>query len=203
MRPTRRQLLGTSPALTIAPVGRAEDAVTKLLIVVGPSQHPPGTHEVAAGGRLMKHCLETARRRVKAEVVTEWPGREDVRRGRLASSSSATCSRREVMPNRERIMADLAAMMERGCGMVCVHYATGLEAKHVDRGRRPPAAAAGSAATSRPAATHHHPSPGSSRRRRSSRRRPIIPSSAAGKRSRCTTSRTSTTTSARTARRRT
>ena len=35
----------------------AADA-TRILIVVGPTNHPPGTHEVAAGGRLMKYCLE-------------------------------------------------------------------------------------------------------------------------------------------------
>jgi hypothetical protein len=37
----------------------------------------------------------------------------------------------EVMPNRDDIMRDLKAMTERGCGIVCLHYATGLEAKHV------------------------------------------------------------------------
>ena len=35
-------------------------AQTKVLIVVGPTNHAPGTHEVAAGGRLMKQCLESA-----------------------------------------------------------------------------------------------------------------------------------------------
>jgi type 1 glutamine amidotransferase len=35
------------------------------------------------------------------------------------------------MPDRERIMADLKTMMDNGCGLVCVHYATGLAARHV------------------------------------------------------------------------
>src|SRR5438093_8113531 len=50
-------------------------AETRVLIVVGPSNHPPGSHEVAAGGRLMKHCLENMANvpGVKADVVTEWP----------------------------------------------------------------------------------------------------------------------------------
>jgi hypothetical protein len=30
----------------------------RVAIVVGPSSHPPGTHEEAAGARLMKYCLE-------------------------------------------------------------------------------------------------------------------------------------------------
>jgi hypothetical protein len=50
-------------------------AATRVLIVVGPSNHPPGSHEVAAGGRLMKDCIEHMENvpGVKAEVVTEWP----------------------------------------------------------------------------------------------------------------------------------
>jgi hypothetical protein len=35
------------------------------------------------------------------------------------------------MPDRERIMTDLTAMMDHGCGLVCYHYATGLGAAHV------------------------------------------------------------------------
>ena len=104
MRPTRRQLLGTAAALTVAPIGRAEDAATKLLIVVGPSNHPPGTHEVAAGGRLLKHCLETADG-IEAEVVTDWP------QGDAEGDRVRRFHRRPlpagVMPNRDRIMNDL------------------------------------------------------------------------------------------------
>jgi type 1 glutamine amidotransferase len=37
----------------------------------------------------------------------------------------------EVMPNRDTVMRHLTVMTKRGCGIVCVHYATGLEAKHV------------------------------------------------------------------------
>jgi len=48
--------------------------VPRILIVVGPSQRP-GSHEVAAGGRLMKHCLENMANvpGVKADVVEGWP----------------------------------------------------------------------------------------------------------------------------------
>lgn len=53
---------------------------TRVLIVVGPSNHPPGTHEVAAGGRLMQHCLQnmcgivwTAKLDVPAEGVKTAP----------------------------------------------------------------------------------------------------------------------------------
>ena len=53
----------------------AEEGATRVLIVVGPSNHAPGTHEVAAGGRLIEHCLENAVNLdgIDAEVIYEWP----------------------------------------------------------------------------------------------------------------------------------
>jgi hypothetical protein len=50
-------------------------AETRVLIVVGPSSHPPGSHEVAAGGRVLRHCLEHMENLpdVKADLVEGWP----------------------------------------------------------------------------------------------------------------------------------
>src|SRR5688572_3116267 len=77
-----------------------------VLILVGPSNHPPGTHEVAAGARLMKHCLEHAENvsGITADVVTAWP--ED--RQRLQKIATVVFSGDRFppaeMPDRERIM---------------------------------------------------------------------------------------------------
>lgn len=128
--PSRRTALGTLALGTLA-LGdlHAAPEPKRILVVVGPSQHPPGTHEVAAGGRLLKSCLESAGHR--ADVVTDWPA--DAKS--LADVASVVfigdMFPPEVMPKRDAIMADLTAMMKRGCGIACVHYATGLEAKHV------------------------------------------------------------------------
>jgi hypothetical protein len=53
----------------------AAEAESRIVIVVGPSSHPPGSHEVAAGGRLMQWALENMSNvsGVKAQVVYEWP----------------------------------------------------------------------------------------------------------------------------------
>ena len=104
-----------------------------MLIVVGPSNHPPGTHEVAAGGRLLKHCIEAiGKPELKAEVVTEWPADGEKAFADVASVVFiGDLFPPEVMPNRDTSMKHLGAMMKRGCGIVCIHYATGLEAKHV------------------------------------------------------------------------
>lgn len=106
------------------------DEVARVLVVVGPTNHPPGTHEVAAGGRLLKHCLEAAK--LKCDVVSEWPENGEKAFADVASVVFiGDLFPPEVMPNRDTIMKHLTAMTKRGCGIVCVHYATGLEAKHV------------------------------------------------------------------------
>jgi type 1 glutamine amidotransferase len=99
----------------------------RVLIVVGPSKHPPGSHEVAAGGRVMKHCVETMANvpGVKADVVETWPDKA------LRDAASTVVFIGDTFPvgrfpNPQQNLADLDAMMQRGCGIVCVHYATGL-----------------------------------------------------------------------------
>ena len=111
----------------------AASAETRVLIVIGPTTHPPGSHEVAAGGRLMKHCIESMEnlRGVKADVVTEWPKEQAV----LDAVSTVVFIGDQLppmrMPDPAAIMTSLGAMMKRGCGIVCVHYATGLGAEDV------------------------------------------------------------------------
>jgi type 1 glutamine amidotransferase len=130
----RAAITGTAAAVLASavcePAGAADEAA-RVLVVVGPSKHPPGTHEVEAGGRLLKHCIDAAEK-MKAEVVTEWPADGEKT---FADVSSVVfigdLFPPEVMPNRDTIMKHLGAMTRRGCGIVCVHYATGLEAKHV------------------------------------------------------------------------
>lgn len=125
---TRRAALAGTAAVVVASLTTAAPEAPRVIVLVGPSQHPPGTHEVAAGGRLLEHCLRVAG--LKAEVRSEWPEAK-------ALADVATVAfigdlfPPEVMPNRDAIMADLTAMTKRGCGIVCLHYATGLEAKHV------------------------------------------------------------------------
>jgi type 1 glutamine amidotransferase len=107
-------------------------AETRVLIVVGPSKHPPGSHEVAAGGRLMKHCLESMANvpGVKADVVESWPDKA------LRDAASTVVFIGDFfppnrLPNAAQNLADLDAMMQRGCGIVCVHYATGVHGDDV------------------------------------------------------------------------
>lgn len=113
---------------------------TRVLIIVGPSNHPPGSHEVAAGGRLMQHCLEHAANvpGIKAEVFYEWPKDEAT----LNAAATLVFIGDQFPPmrftNSATAMTKLGKMMERGCGLVCVHYATGLRAEDVpENGEHP------------------------------------------------------------------
>jgi type 1 glutamine amidotransferase len=113
--------------------GPDAQAEARVLIVVGPSNHPPGSHEVAAGGRVLKHCLERMENvpGVKADVVTEWPKEQAALDavGTVVFIGDQFPPMR--MPDSAAIMEKLGAMMKRGCGIVCVHYATGLRAEDV------------------------------------------------------------------------
>src|SRR5262245_3728692 len=109
------------------------NAPKSVLIVVGPSTHPPGTHEVAAGARVVEHCLTHAKNvsGIQAQVVSKWPDNRQLLQKISTVVFTGDRFPPEEMPDRDRIMGDLATMMDHGVGLVCIHYATGLGANHV------------------------------------------------------------------------
>jgi type 1 glutamine amidotransferase len=113
-------------------VRATETGGAKILIVVGPSSHPPGTHEVAAGARLMKYCLENLEnmRPVKTQLCYEWPKNAELV-GVSGIVFIGDLFPPERLENPDEIKAQLTRLMSGGCGMVCVHYATGLRKQHV------------------------------------------------------------------------
>jgi len=76
----------------------------------------------------MKYCLENVVNisSVQADWYDEWPKEQRV----LDEASSVVfigdTFPPQRMPDTAMILAKLDAMMERGCGIACVHYATGL-----------------------------------------------------------------------------
>jgi type 1 glutamine amidotransferase len=116
-------LLGS---IGVLPSSLAAEPV-RILIVVGPTNHPPGTHEVAASGRVMQHGLEnmTNLAGVKADIVYEWPGKA------LRDAAASVVFIGDTFPPNRLPNAERAEMMQRGCGIVCVHYATGLKGEDV------------------------------------------------------------------------
>ena len=118
----------------------------QVLVVIGPSNHPPGSHEVSAGGRLMADCINRAqgllvnagKERLRAEAIASWPTDRAVLDAARTLVFIGDTFPGERMEDSERVMNDIATMMKRGCGIVCVHYATGLRAEDVaDDGDHP------------------------------------------------------------------
>jgi type 1 glutamine amidotransferase len=108
-------------------------AKARVVIFAGPSNHPPGTHEVAAGARLMQWALENMGNvsGVKAEVLDQWPKDMAVLEGAAAIVFIGDIFPPQKMPDRASVLKELGQIMERGVGLVCVHYATGLRAEDV------------------------------------------------------------------------
>ena len=81
----------------------------------------------------MKHCLENARgvAKVRANVISEWPEHGSALEGAKTIVFIGDIFPPERMDDPAKIKADLAKLMARGCGIVCIHYATGLGAPHV------------------------------------------------------------------------
>ncbi len=139
---SRREFSTTSIAIGLPGVLQvpssfsAEALIPTIRVIVGPSKHPPGTHEVEATGRLIKFCLDQAIEKLglaslRVQIHDRWP--EDQRE--LEATQSCVFVGDFFPPMRmepkDRIMADLSSMMARGVGIVCVHYATGLGAQDV------------------------------------------------------------------------
>ena len=93
-----------------------------VMIVVGPSNHKPGSHEVQAGGRLMAHCLENAinLKGIRARVYYEWPDDADVHRRASTVVFIGDQFPAERLSDSDAAMKALAEMVQRGCGIVCV-----------------------------------------------------------------------------------
>lgn len=128
----RNNLLGLWASLFLTAMTLATEP-KRVLIVVGPSTHAPGTHEVAAGGRLMQYCMENMTNvpGVTAEIVYDWPKEASKLNSVDTIVFIGDTFPPQRLPETESIMAQIDVMMARGCGIVCVHYATGLWGKDV------------------------------------------------------------------------
>ena len=126
-------LVATAIPGSDAPRVAAAEAKTKVLVVAGPSKHPPGTHEAAAGARLVAYCLEHAQgvKPIQATVVSEWPKDPSAFQDVATIVFFGDLFPAETLDDPAKVKADLAALMDRGCGIVCVHYATGLRGHQV------------------------------------------------------------------------
>jgi type 1 glutamine amidotransferase len=109
---------------------RAADSLPprRILFVVGPSGHPPGTHEVAASARLLKYCVDQASggQGIETSVSEGWPtDPSSLEHVRVVVFTG------DMFPpfrfaNSEEVFAQLLQFVERGGSIVCLHYATSV-----------------------------------------------------------------------------
>ena len=127
-----RRLVITAISMLFFTICGIASAETHVLIVVGPSNHGPGSHEPEAGARLIKHCVESLSNvdGITASVSLKWPTAEQ-----RAAANTVVFLGDTFPANRfedaARNLAHLHEMMRRGCGIVCIHYATGLKKEDV------------------------------------------------------------------------
>ncbi len=107
---------------------QSSPAATRVLFVVGPSTHKPGTHEVAAGCRLLADLLQNSKNAgtIHCTISEGWPSDATTLENVNTIVFSGDRFPLAEMPNTKVNMSQLAELMDKGCGLVCYHYATGL-----------------------------------------------------------------------------
>ena len=127
-----------------------------VLVVVGPSNHGPGSHEPEAGARLIKHCVESLANvdGLTASVSLAWP------KAKQRAKANTIVFLGDTFPaNRfedsARNLAHLHEMMRRGYGIVCIHYATGLKKEDVSATGEHPLLQWMGGYFANPGSTHH------------------------------------------------
>ncbi len=127
-----------------------------VLFVVGPDNHGPGSHEPIAGARLLKHCIENLPELTghTAEVVSQWPSESQQAKADTVVFLGDTFPANRF-EDAARNLADLHRMMQRGCGIVCLHYATGLKKEDVSPTGEHPLLGWMGGYFANPGSTHH------------------------------------------------
>lgn len=104
----------------------------KIVLIAGPKDaaHPPGTHEYEKSVRLLEHCLNQSAKALNLVVETHfngWPKDDGTLKDAvtvvLISSGSDRRAEDHPLLVGDRL-AVLAKEMQRGCGLVTLHWAT-------------------------------------------------------------------------------
>lgn len=103
----------------------AEGAKKLVVMIAGKPSHGPGQHEHNAGVLLFKKCLEenaASAVEVKTHLSGEWPAIDELDKAASIVIYSDGGGGHPALQGDH--LQDLDKQMKRGCGLVCVHYAT-------------------------------------------------------------------------------
>ena len=142
---------------TLLGVDGQEPKDVSVALVVGPDYHAPGTHEALAGGKLLAWTLNhlTNVEGVSAKVYEGWPeGSAELKQAKSVVFLGDLFPP-EVVENREQAMRELGAMMDKGAGLVALHYATGITGDKVGEDGDHPLLHWSGGYFANPGSTHH------------------------------------------------
>ena len=109
--------------------GRAQ---TKIVLIAGRPSHGPGDHEFNAGTKILVRCLNTVRGVEAVFLPGGWPEDESVFEGAKSIVFYMDGGGGHPMIKGDR-MALMQKLMDRGVGLVCLHYAVEFPKEVNDR----------------------------------------------------------------------
>jgi len=131
-----RMFLAIFVSMALTPLfGADPNRAEKIHFIIGPTDHPPGTHEVAAGARLLKYCIDQTMPAVAAlgtAIHDGWPENPEVLAGARAIVFSGDQFPPVRFKNSTAILAQVSRLADAGCSFVAVHYATGVNRPFAD-----------------------------------------------------------------------
>lgn len=127
-------IAGLVAMMALATQGGEQAEVTKIALVVGPHNHPPGSHEPLAGAKLVAWCLNNSSnvKSVQAEVFQGWPEKSALE-GVKSVVFIGDLFPPSVFDDSGKAMRELGELMDKGVGIVCLHYATGVTGDKVGK----------------------------------------------------------------------
>ena len=109
-------------AMFLSILCHAEEA-KNILLIAGKPSHGPGAHEHNAGTLLLKKCLDESGLPVKSTMIRDggWPSPEQLAAADTVLIYCDGGGGHLILKNDR--MQQLAKEMNRGCGIICLHYA--------------------------------------------------------------------------------
>jgi type 1 glutamine amidotransferase len=96
---------------------------TKIVLIAGRPSHGPGDHEFNAGTMLLMECLKKVKGVEPVMVRGGWPQDESVFEGAKSVVFYMDGGSGHPMIQSKERMALMKRLMEKGVGLVCLHYA--------------------------------------------------------------------------------
>jgi type 1 glutamine amidotransferase len=102
--------------------GSSAEAATRIVLIAGRPSHGPGEHEFNAGTKLLVECLKHVEGVEPVFVAGGWPEDESVFDGAKSVVFFMDGGSNHPMIQGKR-METMRGLMDRGVGLVCLHYA--------------------------------------------------------------------------------